>query len=359
MYTFLLKPTNNCNLRCKYCFIDGDYKSSSPKMDMQIAEMAFNKISTIVKSKNHRSCNILWHGGEPMLWGLTNYLNLFKTIESRHSDIKFQHSIQTNLLLLDEQWLDFFIRNSFHVSTSLDGTKRFHDLNRKYINGKGSFEDVLIKIKLANKRGLHIGVIVVVNSENVNHLIEIYEFFKKEGIGFKLNPILMSGDAVNNEKLSISAESYAKAMNELFDTWIQDEHTIPITNFIEISSNIITHFTSVCVFSENCQRSFTTIEPNGDITPCDRLCGNSSYVFGNIMTDDLFTCIESKMALFENRYLLLQKNDCFDCSFFNICRGGCPADAIQHGDLNRKSPYCAANRLIFEHIHNYLVNNNF
>ena len=357
MYTFLLKPTNNCNLRCNYCFIDGDSKSSSPVMSIPIAEMCFSQIHEFVKSQNQNICNILWHGGEPMLWGLDKFKHIFLLLDNTYPDIKFQHSIQTNLLLLDKDWIDFFLHYKIHVSTSLDGTKLIHDSNRLYKDGNGSFENVLANIKLANRYGMRIGVITVVSSRNVDHLPEIYEFFKREGIGFKLNPLLMIGEAVKNNSLAITVKAYAEAIKELFDIWIKEKSTIPITNFIEIASNLATGFTSVCVFSQNCQRSFTTIEPNGDITPCDRLCGNASYIFGNVMTDNLSDCVEQKKILFEERYLELEKTECSGCSFFDICRGGCPADAIQYRSIANKTPFCEANREIFEHIKSYLINN--
>jgi uncharacterized protein len=47
------------------------------------------------------------------------------------------------------------------------------------------------------------------------------------------------------------------------------------------------------------------------------------------------------------------REECGDCPYFNICKGGCPYNALAAGDGSFKSikdPYCSSYRKIFSHV---------
>lgn len=87
-------------------------------------------------------------GGEPLLNQETliycvNYINgLFKNRKN-----KVRYNITTNGTIVDERLLKLFQENHFRVSISIDGIEKIHDLNRKYVSGKGSFEDITANVK--------------------------------------------------------------------------------------------------------------------------------------------------------------------------------------------------------------------
>lgn len=356
MYTFLIKPTNNCNLRCRYCFIDNDIKSEKTVMSLDNAKYIIDQIVSFVENEKHERCKLLWHGGEPLLWGVDNYEAIFSYIEHTHNHIQWEYSIQTNLTLINESYLTVFKKNNVGIGASMDGYKELHNKNRVFLNGKGSYDKLVEKILLARKNGVDIGVIVVVNSTNVKHLIEIYDFFKKNKIGFQLNPLMSIGEASKNN-LFVSMEEYEKALIELFDYWINDSDAAPIGNFIEIASSLKTGITSSCIFSQNCQQSLTVIEPNGDILPCDRFCGNNKYVYGNIFISNLDDIMKLKEHEFKKRSYIIRNETCKECRFVSICNGGCPAD--NNIDLKEKSSFCEVYRNVFMHINNVVSNYHF
>lgn len=72
-----------------------------------------------------------------------NYINgLFKNRKN-----KVRYNITTNGTIVDERLLKLFQENHFRVSISIDGIEKIHDLNRKYVSGKGSFEDITANVK--------------------------------------------------------------------------------------------------------------------------------------------------------------------------------------------------------------------
>lgn len=358
MHTFLIKPTNHCNLRCRYCFIDNSMKNSSPRMTLDMARLIVDQIADYVRDEQYENCKILWHGGEPLLWGIDNYKAIFDYISERHNDIQWEFSMQTNLTLLNEDYIELFKTHHMGLGISMDGYKELHDMNRVYVDGSGSYDSVVNKILLARQRGMSVGVIIVVNADNIMHLKDIYYFFKKNKIGIQFNPLMSIGEASNNQ-LSISIDAYGKALIELFDLWINDTDASPIGNFIEIASSIKTGITSNCVFSANCQNSITVIEPNGDILPCDRLCGNKEFVYGNIFSSKLKDIMLLKKQAFEERSNNIYNITCKDCKYLKICNGGCPADNDSKSFGSTKSALCHVYKDLFEHISNKISRYSF
>ena len=68
---------------------------------------------------------------------------------------------------------------------SIDGTRALNDANRIYNNGKGSFDKVMAGIEIRVKdAGLALGVSVVINKQNKDHIDEVYDFLVQEKLTF-------------------------------------------------------------------------------------------------------------------------------------------------------------------------------
>ena len=68
-----------------------------------------------------RPLSVMLHGGEPLLAGRQRMLGLLQTLERHQGPVSY--SLQTNGLLLDSRWLDFFDAHcpSLDIGVSLDG----------------------------------------------------------------------------------------------------------------------------------------------------------------------------------------------------------------------------------------------
>lgn len=361
MYTFLIKPTNNCNLRCKYCFIDNDVKLFSQTMTMGIAKVAIDKIAKFVllPHNTNNECSVLWHGGEPLFWSASQFRDILCYMHETYPDVAWKNSMQTNLTLLTDEHIQVFKKFSVSLSTSMDGYRELHDENRVFVNGNETHYIIVDKLHKLSKNNIHSGLIVVLNRTNIDKIIEIYNYFKKHNQGFRVNPLIDTGEALKNSRLSITPDSYARCMKLFFDYWINDDSAVPVHNFVEWTSSLITRVTSSCSFVENCQNQFTVIEPNGDISVCDRLCGNTEYVYGNITKDDLYEIFTKKQKVFECRSEILKKHECKECKYWDICHGGCPTESSGGlKDINKKFKYCDAYKEIYQHIENFINNTN-
>jgi len=85
------------------------------------------------------SCTFLFQGGEPTLAGLNVHANLMEFVQKYdHKNLEVRYTVQTNGIVIREEWCRFFHERQFLVRISVDGTKDIHDLMRADCQGKSS-----------------------------------------------------------------------------------------------------------------------------------------------------------------------------------------------------------------------------
>ena len=138
---------HDCNLRCRYCFADeGAYHSAREFMSEETAKAAIDFL--IKNSGNRKVLEVDFFGGEPLMCLPTiKKVVAYARERSAAAGKKFLFTTTTNALLLDDDAIDFFNREMENVVLSIDGRKEVHDAIRKTVNGKGSFDLVIDKIK--------------------------------------------------------------------------------------------------------------------------------------------------------------------------------------------------------------------
>lgn len=356
---FIIKPTYACNLACKYCYLSNDTKKYY-HADLSLILKALSQIREVIRTQGVRPSTLIWHGGEPLLWGFENFKRVFEFVDQEFKGCNIRHSIQTNLSLINEQFIELFKQYKVNVSFSLDGTQDIHDSQRIDKSGQGTFEKILNKYFLCKEHGLNPGCIVVATRKHIGRVAELYEFLANNGISFKLNPIFNSGEAINiNDEYGLSASDYARISIELFDLWYNDkQRRINNQKFADIASAIVTGRTSLCVFSKNCQDSVCAISPYGDVFPCGRFCDNSlkEYAYGNINDTTLINILaDRKDTEVYKREYWIQNSECRECRYYKICNGGCLHDGfLVNHDFRTKSFLCDVYKEVFAHIENVL-----
>ena len=139
-----LQITQNCNLRCNYCVYSGNYQNRTHSNKIMDFEMAKKAIDYLVKhSYDSFECTVGFYGGEPLL-EFELIKKVISYIKSNYPDKKFSYTITTNGTLLSSEIANYLVENNFSLVISLDGHKECQDTNRRFINGKGTF-DVIMK----------------------------------------------------------------------------------------------------------------------------------------------------------------------------------------------------------------------
>lgn len=356
MKTIILKPTYACNFRCKYCYLSNGTKEHTDMFDIAFAKHVVLQIKEAFADTPRRKLTIIWHGGEPLLWGKENYREALAFMQRELADFDLHISMQTNLSLIDEEYLDILTQYNVKLGFSLDGFKEIHDSQRVGIDNRPTFDTIMEKLTLCRERGLKPGCIVVGSRKHIGRIPELYQFMKEQELNFKFNPLFISGEAEQNrDEYGITAQEYAQMCIELFDLWFDDQQgKVTESNFVEIASNIATGHTTGCMFSQNCQDNFLAIAPTGDVMPCGRFCddGLKQYAYGNLHRETLAEILPRiKQSEAYRRAEYISNSDCAKCKWYNICHGGCLHDGfLRNGDFKSKTLLCSAYKQLFAHI---------
>ena len=149
--TFIV--TDDCNLRCKYCYIT--HKSAEKRMRFETAQRFIDYILT--SDIRFAEAVILdFIGGEPMLEAplisqICDYFKV-KAFELNHPWYwNYRINICTNGVNYGSKDVQALIRRNFgkiSVSITLDGTKEKHDLQRVFPDGSGSYDAINQNIDL-------------------------------------------------------------------------------------------------------------------------------------------------------------------------------------------------------------------
>ncbi|MDE5998984.1 MAG: radical SAM protein, partial [Bacteroidaceae bacterium] len=277
-------------------------------------------------------------------------------MEKEFIDISYKNSIQSNLSLINDDYIDLFIRYNVNVGFSLDGAKEINDILRVDIDGNGTFNRIMSNVEKCRRKKLNVGCIVVGNKEHVGHMLELYDFLCNYNLSFRFNPLFNSGEAKNNiYEYGITPDEYAQMMVDLFDIWYFDNnHSIKESNLEEMASNLLWPNPVHCLFGKNCQDNFFAIAPTGDVMPCGRFCDVSlkQYAYGNLHEETLAEILPRiKQSEAYKRSEYIEQSNCKLCKYFDICHGGCLHDGfLKSGDFKSKTFLCSAYKKIFAHI---------
>ena len=118
-YHLMAKPTGfRCNIACDYCFyLEKEQGTLLPKNDQRVMDdqtlEAF--ICTYIQSNPLDEIKFSWQGGEPTLAGIPFFQKALELQRKYAAGKQISNSIQTNGLLIDDEWARFLAANHFLV----------------------------------------------------------------------------------------------------------------------------------------------------------------------------------------------------------------------------------------------------
>lgn len=317
---FIVKVTSRCNIRCKYC-----YHFSSPRIEIN-KDMPKDVASDLIKESinyNKIETNFIWHGGEPLLMGKKYFEFLIneQKIHNIHKKLLIRNSIQTNGLLLNDDWINFFINNDFHIGISLDGYFENHIQNRNIT--QEDFFKILSNINKLQEKNAKFGILCVVSQNLVGNEKKLIDFFfenKIYNIGFL--PKVIANDANINKDESISPVEYGYFLCNFFDLWINSNNTkLVIREFDEYFRSKLGIYNKLCTNSNNCI-NYMTILPSGEVFLCDCFEQNSKNKVGHI-SEGLYTLRKARSLHNLKKFSSFVPQQCIQCEYHKICNGGC------------------------------------
>ena len=365
-----------CNLDCRYCYYLEKEKlyptGTGFRMEPPLLE---EYIRQYITSQAVPEISFAWQGGEPTLLGV-EYFRQVVAFQKKHAGGKrIQNALQTNGVLLNDEWCEFFTANNFLIGLSLDGPRELHDRYRVDKAGKPSFDRVLQGLGFLKKHKTEFNTLTVVNRANSQQPLEVYRFLKETGstylqfiplverkpnAGAKAHDLDFSepptaGKWSPSEPVtawSVESRQYGEFLVAIFDEWVrQDVGKVFVQLFDSALGSWMGVGASLCVFAETCGTALV-LEHNGDLYACDHYV-YPRYKLGNLLNQTLEAMVSSP----EQRRFGAEKQTtlpkyCRDCEVRFACHGECPKHRfLRTVDGEPGLNYlCAGYKRFFNHI---------
>ena len=373
MFNLMLKPIGSaCNLDCSYCYyLDKamQYGGREPVMDDELLERC---IRECIAANTAGQASFCWHGGEPLLLGV-DFFRRAVALQKRYAEGRqISNTIQTNGLLIDAEWCDFFAENDFLVGLSLDGPRDVHDAFRRTRGGEETFDRVMRAVGQMLERGVEFNTLSVVNSLSEGRGAEIYAFLRDAGSRFmqflpavervvdhpqSRRPVIVAPGTPGSRpaEWSVSAEGYGRFLTDVFDVWVTGDVG---TCFVQMFDATLAGWCGVqpgiCTMCETCGDELV-VEHNGDVYPCDHFVYPERKL-GNIRERSLSDLYASSVRIafgLDKRNAL--PRECLQCEYGFACHGECPKHRFEKGRDGRSlNALCAGLQYYFRHVEPYM-----
>ena len=352
----LIKPAGpDCNLHCAYCFYFEKAALFPEQKTHRMTDEILKETVRQVMQQGGQNVSFGWQGGEPTLMGRTFFEKAvqFQNKYGRNGQV-VGNGLQTNGILIDDDFAKFIADAKFLVGLSLDGPEHVHNKYRRFIGGQPSWDKVVKSRDRLLNAGAEVNALVVVNDYSVLHLQDIYKYHKKSGINFMQFIPCVEPDPTQPTKaapFSVSAEAYGQFLCDLFDLWIQDfrygQPTTSVRYFDSVFHSYVGLRAPECTLLNECG-IYVVIEHNGDVYSCDFFV-DPEWRLGNIHQDKLVDLLNSPL---QNKFGAVKKNmpsECYDCKWLPYCYGGCPKDRQGDKRDNGSNHFCSSYKMFFEH----------
>lgn len=332
-----LFPTNNCNLRCSYCYAFGGEGGGNGeplvRMDLAVAQRAIDLVARNAKERAAegepvRNFLVSIHGnGEPFCaYDLIKEIVWYGQDVAEELDVPVVFNAATNGVLTEEQ-LDFVVANFHSVNVSFDGLPAFQDANRPMAGGSGSFARVDYTMRRLCEAGVDFGIRTTVTAAMVDRMPEIVSFVAENYPGIEqlhFEPVWECGRCVTSDNaMPDSAVFTQRYLESLEVAQIEGVRLV----FSGARQDML-----VDTFCKVSSGSFT-VTPTGDVTACYEVSYRSDprsklFFFGRFdheLGDFVFDQGKLEELSQINVHNIRYCDDCF-CRWH--CAGDCAAKVL-------------------------------
>lgn len=341
--TVILFLTNQCNLRCNYCYANsGEYPAK--RMEWETAKASIDRVWNNVTEKKMPSLTLGFHGGgEPTM----NWDILTRSVDYIY-EIKGQSTLELHIAgAFNGCWTpeqgEYIIKKFTEASISLDGLPAIQNRQRPAAGGATSYERVSANLLELDCARFQYGIRMTVTKDALPYMydsiIDICKKFRPQKI--QVEPVFNQGRAANAESL---AEDYMS-----FSDQFMSAREMAVKYNIELFySGARLNLLSRRFCLAPCRALVVTAD--GDITTCFESYGREHplsrhFLIGNINPSGALNIDKERMLDFY-KYTVDDNPHCSDCFCRWHCAGDCAIKAMteNNGEACRSSDRCQLNQ---------------
>jgi uncharacterized protein len=327
--TISLAIAQACNLGCVYCYAQqGTFGGKAKAMTRDVALAAVDLL--LAEAATGDRVQIAYLGGEPLanrslLRETSNYaLNL-----AARKGVKAGFSITTNGTLLTDEDAEFFEQHGFAVTISLDGMSETHDRLRPFKDGRGSFQQILSRVRplIERQKRMEVSARVTVTPHNLDlrPLLDALIAMGFHSVGF--SPMLSSptGEAqLEAQHLRIMLNQMIECGSE-FERRVEEGERYPFANMLNALGELHrgTHRPYPC----GAGAGYMGVSAEGGLYSCHRFVADEAGAMGDVK---LGIHREKRNQWLATRHVHSQE-PCRSCWARYLCGGGCHHEVIRRG----------------------------
>ena len=348
-----------CDIDCLYCY---EKRKEAPG-GARVSAAQIGRLATLFRG---RPLAVEIHGGEPLTAGREHIAEILRELAALPTVVRV--SLQTNGVLLDEDWLDLFeeLCPMLQIGISLDGDAQGNAWRVGY-DGKPVYPRVARALNLLAERGRSAGVIAAVTPAVLGRAEDVLDhlagFGSVNAVSFVpcfdtaiRRPTAATGRRALASRLlqqaavasdggpawAIHPDEYAEFVLAATAHWISAGHFARIK--LEPAVSTIRRLrglgTGFCHFSDlKCDHVFT-LYPDGRLGSCDELPWPQAQLTLLDSTNDQREITEAQQGsnLLNQGKALMDK--CTTCDYRSTCGGGCVATRWRMNLANDQDAYC-------------------
>jgi uncharacterized protein len=367
-FQLILKITERCNLACSYCYFffggDESYKVHPPVMSEEVINDLSGFLDRMVRDlPSLKHISIILHGGEPLLMKRERFDYLCSAIQNAVGNrCELTFGMQTNGILINDEWISLFEKHKIGVGVSIDGPKEVNDVNRIDHRGRGTYDRIVAgwrKLVAAAEAGRisHPGLLCVVDPKQDG--AQVFEALAKD-LHFQYTDFLLldvNHETSSPETVAASTEYYLR----LFKAWrTYGDRKVRIRFF----SELIACFQSDALMRQYHHqrwdlRQHIVVSSNGDIGTEDvvrTLHPRFAHINLNIRDATVQQIVDSSVWQEMTAARNIRPEPCQSCGWWNICHGGYLPTRYSAADgLKRETVYCSLLKTVYPEVVAQLV----
>ncbi|WSG63361.1 FxsB family radical SAM/SPASM domain protein [Nocardia sp. NBC_01730] len=359
---YVVKIHSRCNLACDYCYMYEMADQSWSKQPKVMSRRVFDDTCRMIREHAQRhslpAVDIVFHGGEPLLAGKRNLEYFARTARAAlEPDTHVRFGIQTNGVLIDEEFLRICDQWGIRIGVSLDGSVRGHDRHRLDRRGEGSYRQVvagLTQLLAPEWRHLFSGLLCTIDLQN--EPVETYEAltrFEPPAVDFML-PHSNWETPPPGKTADESVTPYADWLIAIFERWYGAPE---LETTVRLFGNIIELLLGGRMSSEAVGLDavrLVVIETDGSLEQVDEL--KSAFDGATKLSirgpgNPLDLALQEPSIVARQIGLAALADSCLACPVHTVCGGGHYVHRYR-ADTGFRNPsvYCADLRKLIQNI---------
>ena len=337
MLTAWLHVTNDCTLRCPYCYVS----KSGEGMDERTAHQAVRAVVASAAAHGYRAVKLKYAGGEASLnWRLIIGMHELARDLTARAGLDLQATLLSNGVALPQALVAALRAEDIRVMISLDGIGELHDAVRPLATGKPTFRLVRRTIGRLIDAGVPPHLSITITGRNAVGLADVVRFALERELTFSFNFFRDNDEAAGQPGLRYDQQTMISCLREAFGVIEQMMPRWSVLGSVLDRGQLLRPLQQCCGVGQD----YVVIDQRGRVAQCQMEIGR---VLGDVYSDDPVLLVRDSAAPIKS-LPVVEKEGCRECTWRYWCSGGCPVATFRAtGRWDIKSPNCSIYQAIF------------